>query len=81
MRARHVRGNSICGYLHESPPVISFVPLNSAGGPIHEYDMLTVSLGVLSCGQERVDVPWVKVDGRAGPDEGRETQLNLEQCQ
>ena len=46
--------------LHESPPVISFVPLNSAGAPIHEYDMLTCSPGVSSCGQERVEVPWVK---------------------
>ena len=60
VHARHVRGNNICGYLHESPPVISFVPLNSAGAPIHEYDMLTCSPGVSSCGQERVEVPWVK---------------------
>lgn len=56
--ARHVRLKSICGYLRESPPVISLVPLNSAGGPIHEYDMLTVSPNVLSCGRERDQVPW-----------------------
>jgi hypothetical protein len=81
VRARHVRSNNISGYLPESPPVTESVPLNTAGAPVHAYDMLTVFLGVLSCGQERVEVPWVKVDGRAGPDEGRETQLNLEQCQ
>lgn len=52
MHAGHVRGSSICGYLHESPPVISFVPLNSAGAPIHEYDMMTVSPDVLSDVQE-----------------------------
>ena len=40
--------------------MISFVPLNSAGGPTHEYDMLTVSPGVLSCNQEEVEVPWVR---------------------
>lgn len=52
MHTRHVRRSSSCGYLQESPPVISFVPLNSAGAPIHEYDMMTVSPGVLSYVQE-----------------------------
>ncbi len=28
-----------CGLL-ESPPVSSSVPLNSVGGPTHEYDMM-----------------------------------------
>jgi hypothetical protein len=32
-------------YSPESPPVMGLVPLNSVGGPVKEYDMLTDFLG------------------------------------
>ena len=34
-------------YAPESPPVISSVPLNSAGAPIHECDMVGASWGIV----------------------------------